>query len=354
LAHPSVSVLLPVFNAINDLPRSIKSLQNQTFADFEVIVIDDGSTDGSDKYLDQIAKSDNRFQVFHQQNAGSLGKTLNQAAGYAQGMFFARQDADDASHETRLADQVSYLQSHPQIGLCGTWNWHIDTQLGPMFSSEVPDNHSLLLGFLKKGINPFIHGSTMMRAELFRKAGCYRGSMVEDFDLWLRMSEISHLGISQKLGYYYWHALGGISSGSHIRQKKLVGLALKLYQERIRFGEEITSWDTHYQNIRSIHVSESSHESRITSGHYARSIHLMRLKRWDDARTELTLASTGQGQYAAKAKRNLGLFFLAPVVAAIYRFIESHELQRYAKTLPPGTQLPDTLINTPRFTNNET
>jgi glycosyltransferase involved in cell wall biosynthesis len=293
--------------------------------------------------LNEFANSDPRVRVFHQQNAGALGKVLNRAAELAEGRYLARQDADDASAPDRLAGQVRYLDAHPTVGMCGTWNWQIDSQLGPLFSSELPDDNSLFLGFLEKGMNPFIHGSVMMRADLLQKVGGYRGSLVEDFDLWLRMSEISRLGVYQGLGYYYWHSSEGISSGAHIRQQLLVKLVLKLHKERLRFGQELTAWDREYQQIINMHIAEASPGERKTSSHYARSIHLMRLRRWEAARVELTEAATGQGQYAQKAKRNLSFFKFAPLVGAIYRLIETQELQRYAKTITPGTPLPEFL-----------
>lgn len=340
---PLVSVLLPVYNASHDLPRVIRSLREQTLSDFEVVAIDDGSTDGSAELLDHYASLDQRLRVFHQPNAGALGKALNRAAELAGGRYLARQDADDASALTRLEEQARYLDTHPQVGLCGAWNWQIDSQLGPLFSSELPDDHARLLHFLEKGMNPFVHGSVMMRADLFRKTGGYRGSLVEDFDLWLRMSEITRLGMCEKLGYYYWRSAGGISSGAHIRQQKLVKLALKLHEERLHVGQEVTAWESEYQLIINAHIAEASPDERKTSMHYARSIHLMRLGRWEAARSELVLAAAGQGQYARKASRNLSFFRFAPLVGAVYRLIETQELQRYAKTLPTGTPLPEFL-----------
>ena len=343
---PLISVLLPVFNAENELPRAVCSLLNQTYQDFEIVAINDGSTDASGQLLDEFSRSDSRLRVYHQPNAGALGKVLNRAAELAQGTYLARQDADDASALTRLEEQVSYLEAHPRVGVCGTWTWQIDTQLGPLFSSELADNHDLIVSFLNKGMNPYIHGSVMIRADLFRKTGGYRGSLVEDFDLWVRLSEITRLGMLEKLGYYFWQSTSGISSGAHIRQQQLVKLVLKLHSERQNFGQEITSWEHDYLQIINTHIAESSLEERNTSRHYARSIHLMRSRRWDAARDELKQAAAGQGQYAQKARRNLRFFGFAPLVGAIYRLLETQELQHYARTLPDGTALPQFLADT--------
>ncbi len=351
---PLVSVLLPVYNAVHDLPRVLSTLRNQTLNDYEIIAIDDGSTDGSSNLLDKYSLQDNRIRVFHQENAGALGKVLNKAAEEAQGKYLARQDADDASALNRLEEQVHYLETHPGTGICGTWSWHIESELGPLFSSELPDKHSLLYGFLEKGMNPYIHGSVMLRADLFRKMGGYRGSLVEDFDLWLRISEKTNLGMLEKTGYYYWHSPGGISSGAHLRQARLVKLSLKLHRERLQFGREVTEWESQYQGIMKLPVNETSQEERLTSMHYAHGIHMMRLGIWNAARDELILASQGEGQYAKKAKRNLTFFRFAPIVGFVYSLRQTRETRHYARNLPPGTPLPEFLMeSTHKFSKNK-
>jgi glycosyltransferase involved in cell wall biosynthesis len=338
---PTVSVLLPVYNALPDLPRALRSLQAQTFTDFEIIAIDDGSTDGSGELLDQTARTDPRLKVFHQPNAGALGKVLNRAAELAEGKYLARQDADDASAATRLAAQVSYLQSHPKTGLCGSWAWFIDAELGPLFSLELPDNHARLCHFLNIGKNPFVHGSILVRAELFQKTGGYRGSYVEDFDLWLRMSELTRLGICPTLGYYYWRSVSGISAGAHLRQQALVKLVLKMRAERVQTGREVSSWADEYQKIMRLPTVESNPVERQTSMQYARGLQLLRRGWFDAARGELVKAAAGQGQYAQKARRNLSVFWAAPALARLYGLLESQEPEQYARRLPPGSTLPD-------------
>ncbi len=337
---PTVSILLPVFNAIDDLPRSMNSLLNQTYPDFEIIALDDGSVDGSGEMLDSYAQADKRIRVFHENNAGALGITLNKAMEHARGKYLARQDADDASHPTRLAEQVKYLDSKPQIGLCGSWTWFIDSSLGPLFSLELPDDPARLTGYLEKGMNPFVHGSIMGRSELFHKTGGYRGSFAEDFDLWLRMSEITRLGMCRNLGYYYWRSIGGISAGAHTRQIKLIKLFLKLKSERVRYSKEISKWEDEYTNIANMPSIETIADERQASMHYSRAIQLLRRRIFMAAKNELALATAGQGVYAQKARRNLHFFGLAPLLSAVYHLLESREPFYFSRTLPNGTQIP--------------
>jgi glycosyltransferase involved in cell wall biosynthesis len=341
---PTVSVLLPVYNALHDLPRVMRSLLNQTFKDFEIVAIDDGSGDGSAELLDHYASLDARIRVFHQENAGALGKVLNRAAELAQGKYLARQDADDASAPTRLEEQVSYLDAHPETGLCGMWTWFIDANLGPLFSLELPDDHARICRYLNKGLNPFVHGSIMLRTDFFKKMGGYRGSYAEDFDLWMRMSEVTRLGICTRLGYYYWRSVSGISLGAYIRQQALIQLVLKLHTERMRFGREVTDWNHEYQKIVDKPTAESDPGERLTLMHYARGLQLLRRKKIDAAHDELKQAATGQGVYAQKAKRNLSVFWLAPALATIYHLLERQEPFYFARKLPESTELPAFLL----------
>jgi glycosyltransferase involved in cell wall biosynthesis len=337
---PIVSVLLPVYNAANDLPLVLNSLLMQTFIDFEIIAINDGSTDSSGELLERYAHKDHRIRVVHQENAGSLGKVLNHAAELASGKYMARQDADDLSDVSRLYNQVEYFEEHSNTGMCGTWTWYIDASLGPLFSLELPDNHAQLNRYLNKGMNPFVHGSVMLRREIFQKMGGYRGSYAEDFDLWLRMSEVTKLGMCTTLGYYYWRSVGGISAGANLRQISLNRLALKLHFERIQFGHEIIDWQSEYQKIINMSSAESNPVERQTLLHYSRGLQLLRRQRFDDSRAEFYKAAAGQGIYAKKAKRNLSVFGLAPVLSIIYHLLEKREPFRFARRLPNGTKLP--------------
>lgn len=340
---PSVSILLPVYNALPDLPRALRSLQAQTWVDFEIIAIDDGSTDGSGELLDSYAKSDARLRVFHQPNAGALGKVLNRAAGLALSPYLARQDADDASAPTRLEAQIRYLEANPQVGVCGTWSWFIDAELGPLFSLEIPNKPRLLTGYLEKGMNPLVHGSTMFRRQVFEKTGGYRGSYIEDLDLWLRMSSLTHLGICPQLGYYFWRSVGGISSGATLKQQALIRLALQLHQERTRLGHESTNWELEYQKIVSLPTREAETTARQTAMHYARGLQLLRRGHFDLAKPEFEKAAIGEGPYAPKARRNLSVAKLAPLLALVYRWLEFREPEHYARRLPDQTRLPAAL-----------
>ena len=117
MTSPLVSVVLPVRNGAGDLPKAIETILTQTFTDFELIVINDGSTDGTAAVLDAIR--DPRLHVVHQENAG-LSWALNRGISLARGRYIARQDHDDWARPTRLEKQVAFMEANPDFALLGT------------------------------------------------------------------------------------------------------------------------------------------------------------------------------------------------------------------------------------------
>src|SRR5690349_13928126 len=116
---PRISVLLPVRNAAPWLAASLRSLMRQTETEFEVVAIDDGSTDASGEILEQAARRNRRMTVRHTRPEG-LPAALNRALSLARGSWIARHDADDLSHRRRFQRQLGWLDSHPEIDVIGT------------------------------------------------------------------------------------------------------------------------------------------------------------------------------------------------------------------------------------------
>lgn len=191
---PIVSVLLPVRNGMPYLPEAIESLVNQAFGNFELIVIDDGSTDGTAAYLKTIG--DPRLRVLSPGGVG-LAAALNLGLGEARGRYIARQDADDWSLRERLATQVAYLDANPGVALVSSCAEFVDGAGNPIENAwtrtvraqqdpaQSPDQILAMMPLTCC----ITHGSVMMRAEVLRAAGGYDQAMVpaEDYDLWLRL-----------------------------------------------------------------------------------------------------------------------------------------------------------------------
>lgn len=185
---PRVSVILPVYNGEQYLQEAVDSILGQTFTDFELIAIDDGSRDGTAALLDALR--DPRVRVIHQDNMG-LALTLNKGISLARGEYIARQDADDVSRPERLARQVAYLDAHPRCGLLGTWSVIQEDRVLTTRQHRHPcSNGELQLRLLFDSF--FVHSTVMMRRAALDRAGLYptdpERNPPEDFDLWLRIA----------------------------------------------------------------------------------------------------------------------------------------------------------------------
>ena len=117
---PMVSVLMAVYNAEKYLTEAVESILVQTFADFEFLIIDDGSVDGSAAILEDYAESDERVKVIHNSENLGLTKSLNIGLKLTQGKFIARIDADDVAVPERFEKQITFMDDHPDIGVCGS------------------------------------------------------------------------------------------------------------------------------------------------------------------------------------------------------------------------------------------
>lgn len=185
---PEVSVVLSVRNGGTDLPKAIATILTQTFANFELIAIDNGSTDETAAYLDGI--EDPRVRVYHQADAG-LAAALNRGISLARGRYIARQDHDDWASPTRIGKQVGFLDAHPDHALIGTCAeiWIGDRPTG-RFHDHPTDDAALRFELLFN--NPFVHSSVMMRKEALEQVGGYTTDPArqppEDYELWSRIA----------------------------------------------------------------------------------------------------------------------------------------------------------------------
>jgi glycosyltransferase involved in cell wall biosynthesis len=190
---PAVTVLLPVLNGAKWIAQSLKSLHNQTFQDFEILVIDDGCTDST---LDIIR--DMRITSLRVINGPGRGVGAALALGVSSAVspLLARQDADDVSHPLRLEKQVRYMDANPECILSGTWANKIDGEGNYLGVMKVP-RHSRAIKLRLNLNSPFIHPSVIMRRDAVLQVGNYRSSQdkifSEDFDLWSRMALIGQM-----------------------------------------------------------------------------------------------------------------------------------------------------------------
>lgn len=185
---PDVSVVLSVRNGGVDLPKAVESILAQTFANFELIAINNGSTDETCSYLNSI--TDRRVRVYHQADAG-LAAALNRGISLAQGRYIARQDHDDLADASRIAKQVAFLDANPDYALVGTRAeiWVGDKPSG-RFHDHPTEDTALRFSLLFN--NYFVHSSVMMRKAALDRVGVYTTDPTrqppEDYELWSRIA----------------------------------------------------------------------------------------------------------------------------------------------------------------------
>lgn len=166
---PLVSVVMAVKNGGQLMREAIDSILNQTFADFEFIIINDGSTDNTLEILGEY--DDPRIKVYSQENRG-VARSANRGMALVQGKYIARQDHDDISLPTRLEKQVEYLEAHPECGLLGTAA-EIWSPTGPTGRYHDHPTSSPLLKFELIFNNPFVHSSIIFRRDVIKLVGLY-------------------------------------------------------------------------------------------------------------------------------------------------------------------------------------
>jgi len=183
LRAPLISVLMPVFNAEYYLEEALGSLAAQTYREFEVVAVDDGSTDGSGKILRKALGHWPWLRVFQQPNGG-VAAALNRGLVECKGEFVARMDADDLARPNRLARQLTFLRDHPDVGVCGTYAMTLGERCSRKLRYGVSDQ--VLRSRMIFGC-ALAHPTVMMRRSvLVAEPGPYAGRF-EDYDLWLRL-----------------------------------------------------------------------------------------------------------------------------------------------------------------------
>lgn len=201
---PNVTVLMPVYNGEKYIREAIDSILNQTFTDFEFLIINDGSTDQSAAII--LSCLDSRVRLI--QNKANMGliSSLNKGLEVAQGKYIARMDADDISHPQRLEKQVRFLGEHLEVGVCGTW-LQIFSNFKKSLWKPPTDYSEIKSQMIFESV--IYHPTVMMRASLIKKNKLFYDDdfiHAEDYEFWLRCSRSFPLAnIDEVLLYYRVH-----------------------------------------------------------------------------------------------------------------------------------------------------
>lgn len=211
-----VTVLMSVYNSQEYLRQAIGSILNQTYKDFEFLIINDGSTDQSLKIIKSY--KDKRIRIISRENKG-LVYSLNEGIKLAKGHYIARQDSDDISLPHRLEKEVQFLDKNTSIGMVGSNYTIIDTK-GKKLATTNVFTRPMDLKIAQITCNQFGHGSIMMRKDVAIQCGGYDKSVghVEDYHLWTRISRVSDIANIEEPLYLYRTNPVGITQQNHALQ----------------------------------------------------------------------------------------------------------------------------------------
>jgi len=200
-SSPRVSVIMPAYNAAAFVRAAVDSILAQTFVDFELIILNDGSTDDTQDIIERY--DDNRIRLINKSNSG-VAATLNLGLTEAQGEFIWRHDADDISLPEKLARQVTFLDSHPEFVLCATQIAFMTERGKIAWNKRQPKTNWLGEADFREvrfkdfaPFSPVTHGTTLFRRSMLDVVPSYRDAFItsEDIDMWLRMMEHGKLAV---------------------------------------------------------------------------------------------------------------------------------------------------------------
>lgn len=235
--NPKISIIIPTYNRANLLPFALKSAISQTCEDFELLILDDASTDNTREVIAPFLEDSRVRLISHPENIG-INANRNYGLSIAKGEYIALLDSDDTWLDpSKLKRQADLLDSHPDHGIVGTFAKKIDLEgkeIGEI-SLKAADS-SIRRNMMIK--NQLIQSSVLIRKEALDKAGWYDENMPiwEDYELWLRIGETYKLrNIPEFLTGYRVHA-GNISKESQLKSIKAYEMIYKLYRKKYPFA----------------------------------------------------------------------------------------------------------------------
>ena len=209
---PLVSVIMPLYNAEAYLREAIDSILAQTYTNFELLLLNDGSSDKTEEIC--LSYKDPRIKYHFHKNIGLAG-TLNKGLDLSTGVYIARQDQDDIAHKKRFEKQVNYLETHASVILLGTWA-KVFSDAEPFIKLHDHATHPAILKFDLMFDNPFVHSTIMFRKKDIEQVGPYNAdrSFFEDYELWSRFSQKGDVANLQDVLLDYRHHDKGLSKST--------------------------------------------------------------------------------------------------------------------------------------------
>ncbi len=231
---PLVSVLMAAYNSERYVVQAVTSILNQTWPDLELIIINDGSTDGTLRVLQQLADQDQRIRLISRENRG-IPRTRNELVAQASGELIAMMDADDVARPDRLARQVAFLQQHPQVVCLGSAFELIDAKGRFLTQLPVPLHNDEIQTKILAGHAAIFQPCAMLRRSVVLQIGGYDETMTqaEDLDLWLRLGEVGELAnLPEALVQYRLHANSVSEQDCALQRQKALEACERAWQRR--------------------------------------------------------------------------------------------------------------------------
>lgn len=272
-----VSVVLPVYNAGSDLRQAVGSILEQEMGEFELIIIDDASTDRSAERIRNYAQADPRVRpVYHSRNAG-LSSTLNEGLELARGELVARMDQDDESLPNRLRVQTNFMDAHPEVVVAGSFVYHMGARRERDRLIRFPtDSEEIKRTLLRE--NCLYHPSVMFRRREILELGGYRPQFrnAEDYDLWLRTSKRFELANIPEPLLRYRFTVSGMTLSRKWEQLYYVYLAVAASVDETGSLEEA-------EEVARCKLAETNRSQFFTQVAEFTVIELLVLRLWRDA-----------------------------------------------------------------------
>jgi len=230
-----ISIIIPTYNRANLLPRAIKSVLNQTFKNFELIIVDDGSIDNTEQVVRNFQKEDTRIRYIWQENSGAPAKPKNTGIKNAKGKFIAFLDSDDEWLVEKLGEQIELFEksNSSNLGFVGCNAVIIDKKNKKEWGYKIPRCNNVFRELL---INNFIFtsSSVVVKKEVFNKIGFFDENIKvgEDWDMWMRIArEYDFDFVSEPLFKYYLHNSNITNTLSFERQEKDLRYIFERYKK---------------------------------------------------------------------------------------------------------------------------
>lgn len=226
LQNPKISVIMSVFNGMPYLKESVNSILNQTYTNYEFIIVNDASKDDSLRFLKSL--KDKRVRIINNPKNIGLAESLNKALKAANGHYIARMDADDISLTNRFKIQMEFLVTNPKIDICGTWAKLIDENSKLIGEIRKPTNDKEIKK-MNKWITGLIHPSWLGKKSVFEELNGYNSKydMVEDYEFLIRAKKFKMANLKEEL--LLWRTIRNRRSQKGIEKMYRKSLSVRLH-----------------------------------------------------------------------------------------------------------------------------